>query len=267
MQKKKLIISMILSANLICGMVALPIEANAANTESMYVVERISAKGSLVGTSSYTYDKNGLVQQIIPNNAPTDTFTYEKGLLTKISDGYSDTVMRYDSKKRMKSRSADSGKATIRYTYNSDNLVSKSVSKTNYTGYVNKSTAKYSYDDNGNVTKRISGEGTAQVVTAYTYDKKGNFTGSKCETENYKLSYTCKNSYDSKGRLVKRVVKDSYKQKKAPSGVAAGRSSTNYSEKITYRQIKVPKSKVAAVKEQQYALLNNESPKVTAWYR
>ncbi len=264
MQKKKIIVSMILSASLICGTVALPIKVNAANTENMYVVDRISAKGSLVGTGSYTYDKNGLVQQIIPNNAPTETFTYEKGLLTKISDGYSDTVMRYDSKKRMKSLSANGG--TVRYTYNSDNLVSKSISKTNYTGYVNKNTMKYSYDDDGNVTKTTRDNGTAQVVTAYTYDKKGNFTGSKCETENYKLSYTCKNSYDSKGRLVKRVVKDSYKQKKAPSGVVAGRSATNYTEKITYRQIKVPKSKVAAVKEQQYALLNDESPKVTAWY-
>ena len=175
MQKKKLIISMILSANLICGMVALPIKVNAANTENMYVVDRISAKGSLVGTGSYTYDKNGLIQQIIPNNAPTETFTYEKGLLTKISDGYSDTVMRYDSKKRMKSLSANGG--TVRYTYNSDNLVSKSISKTNYTGYVNKNTMKYSYDDDGNVTKTTRDNGTAQVVTAYTYDKKGNFTG------------------------------------------------------------------------------------------
>lgn len=81
-------------------------------------------------------------------------------------------------------------------------------------------------------------------------------------------TYTSKNTYDSKGRLTKVVVKDSYKEKKNSNttGVVGGRSGTNYTTKYTYKQVDVPKSKVQAVREQQYALMNDESPKVTAWW-
>lgn len=260
MQGKKILAGMALTAGLFCGMAFLPTAVHAASTEQMYLVDKISGNGTQGGICHYTYDKNGMVKQMIPDLAPAEKYSYENGNLKKISDAGMVTVLSYDSKGRLKGKSAK-GK-TIRYTYNQDDQVSKSVSETNYTGYATKTTKTYRYDDDGNVTKTTSDTGSNQIVTKYTYDKKGNFTGSKSETDYYEKSVACKNTYDSKGRLVKRVVKGSHKQKNTSS---AGMSDANYTEEITYRQITVPKNKVAAVKEQQSALLGGESPKVSAW--
>ena len=261
--KRKQIVGLLLSASLLCSAMAIPLEANAASTETVYVVDKSTCKGSVTGVTNFQYDNNGMIVQWVSNVEPAMTFTYENGLLTKVSDPYTDiAVIHYDAKNRMKSKKTYN--SSIQYAYNGKGQVSKSVSKNNY-GI--KRTTKYSYDENGNPVKTTTSNDSAQIVTTYTYDGKGNFTGSKCETDSYNLSYTSKNTYDSKGRLVKRVVKDSYKQKQSQSGVASGRSATNYTETVTYRQVKVPKNKADAVKKQQFALLNDEAPvTIIPWY-
>ena len=163
----------------------------AEDMQKMWVVSKSCGAGTQGGECDYTYDENGLVQQMIPNLAPALTFTYKNGLLTKVSDNYSDySKMQYDSKKRMKSRTVYNGKT--QYTYNGKNQVVKSMFTASGSAYSYRSKyeTKYVYDKNGNVTKTIGKEGAGEWITTYTYDKKGNFTGSRSETDNSITTYT-----------------------------------------------------------------------------
>ena len=84
MQKKKLVASLVLSASLICGMIALPTEVNAANTETVYLIQNMTSTGSRTFNNVFSYNSNGMITNIVPQGYEQPfTCQYEKCLLLK----------------------------------------------------------------------------------------------------------------------------------------------------------------------------------------
>lgn len=191
------------------------------------------------------------------------TYTYNKnGLITKIDEGGSAVTYKYDSKKRIKKCDYTGAPGTIRhstvtYSYDKKGRIYKLNSEGSHLS--NTYCFTYSYDKNNKVVKVIedfSGHGadskysynkSKQIIKKtsgnsiynYAYDKRGNLKSVK----NTYSSTEYTNKYNKNKCLIKRTT------------------STGNTKKVCtfkYKKIKVDKKYVKQIKEQQWALLNND---------
>ncbi len=224
------------------------IKTNAAGTVEVYVLTSTEQKESDLKTT-YSYNSKGLLSKSVSSSGTntTNKYTYKNGLLTKSSskNNYSTekVTFSYDKKKRLvqENRVYVSGNDVFKtkevYFYNKKNQIIKS-----------------NYEEDG--PEALAGV----TVFSFSYDKKGHLAKSKSK---YGIS---KYSYDAKGFLKKvtygssaTTLKNTYK-----NGLLIRRVQSNkdedYSAKVNflyqYKKIKVPKSYVSLVKEQQNNILD-----------
>lgn len=206
------------------------------------------------GSNRYSYNSNGLVSRH-SSDIKVSSFKYNGKKLksfTEKSKNSSTTTKAnvvYDKSGRIdevvyKGQSS-SNSYTDYYYYNSKGLVSKIVC----VGSVFLSgTDNYHYNKKKQLTK-IEGKG---LTATYKYDKKGYCNGQ---------SYGPTSGYGfTRYFFMKNVFKNGLLIKVGSSTTGTGSSKYSYS-KVSYKTIRVPKSYLSKVKQQQKAIFN-PNPKV-----
>jgi len=232
---------------------ATPAKAFAGGKTSVWVIDKAVTKYTgAKSTDTITYNKNGLV-------------TCHKSV-TKGEDNYNETYSDnygYTSKSAFKKfivKINGEKQGSFTFTLNSKGYVTKSVQKSTTTG--NKYAYTYKYNKKGQVssikskretfTYKFNSKGLLSQITmksnegdksvfGYKYDSKGNLTKG---LYNKKTERTYKNTYKN-GRLAKQVVKGTD-------------GTVMYTCTYTYKKVKVPKSLVKMIKEQQGILANHQ---------
>lgn len=208
--------------------------------------------------TTYKYNKNGLISKCSSSNVyggaggvSGQSYKYSNGKISKIVDraGIGTSVFSRDKKGRVTKTVSITGQAINTYKYNKSGKATKSnFTFKNYLGQVaQRATSVIAYNKKGLISKVKTTGGFMDGTRTYTYDSRG-MLKSESVSGSYKTTY--KNTYKS-GRLVKSV---STKQ-----GIG---NTDKYVETTVYKYktIKVPKSYVAKVKDQQKALFKVTPP-------
>lgn len=208
--------------------------------------------------TTYKYNKNGLISKCSSSNAfgggagvAGQTYKYSKGKISKVVDrvGIGTSVFTRDKKGRVVKTVGITKQAINTYKYNkAGKAIKNNFTFKNYLGEVaQKATSTITYNKKGLISKVKTTGGFMDGTRTYTYDSRG-MLKSEAVSGSYKTTY--KNIYKS-GKLVKRI------------GTKQNVGNTDkYVETTTYKYktIKVPKSYVARVKDQQKALFKVTPP-------
>ena len=201
-------------------------------------------------TTKYTYSSKGLLTKRVTKTEsgtlPVMKYTYKGKKLIKVSNPDASLKISYKKGKRAQATwvmaQSSTNKTVEKYTIKSGKL--KKVKLVRYftdpmTGEQGSNTQTVSYVyKKGVPAKMISSQGGHKVVTTIAYDAKGNLKKAKTGVA-AAAKYTLK--YDKHGSLVKRTDSDN-----------------NQAWVYTYKKINVPIGCVPVVKEQTWAITNDE---------
>ncbi len=258
-------VAWIIAIVLMASLLFLPYHpAKAAAKEKIYVVSAMKLNDGMTTLTNNKTNKKGFIKTI---KSPIDiqTFTYGKKFRLKkyvsqvISGDFKGTdTWTYTWKKgllkKKTGKSAD-GTETQTYTYNKKKQIKSSANTWSNSEGTNVSQSSYKYKK-GHVAKETAkGTGWTNVIT-YKFDKRKNVTSVSAISNGRQVSYyKAAITYKKKGpSIIKTRRKNPMMDKEE-----------NLTISFTYKKIKVKKSYVKAIKEQQWKLINNAGCCSFAW--
>lgn len=218
-------------------MAAVMTPVSAASTKTVYVISKITSKGSFGNsTTSYTYNSKGFVTKAVTSSERygknTTTYSYNsKNQITQIksvSPGFGTFTLKYKYKNNLPV-SVSEGNSVRTFTCNKNGLCTKISSKEE--GYPQ----TYTYNKKNQLTKV---KYPSSTVT-FTYDKYGYRTKQTVKSTSTNVT-TFKNTCKKKGGSYKLVTQKTYQ-----AGKLVGTNT------YTYKAIKVKTANVNAVERQQ----------------
>ena len=223
---------------------------NAAKTKDMYLIKSIKTTDNS-RYSNYTYTKNGLVKKE-ENESSIIDYIYKNGYIAKEVEKYKEHNIKFITKQTYKKgylvkkvRKAPDGTWVWKYSRNKKGQIIKET----ITGE-EKFSNTYIYKNN-RVRKAVYRDENMKGIYRYTYDKKG--YPIKIDDPYYFTKI--KNIYKN-GRLV--TKKFNIKEKNAVKN-DLGDTTSSLEYQLLYVKKKVPRSKVARVKDQQRRLIDDQN--------
>lgn len=266
--KKKTFVSMVMAILMVFSFVLLPAgQAEAAKKKTVYVltgINYITEDGKEMRIHTYSYNKKGMLKSGVRGHGTVKMkFTYDKkGRLKTFQNKLNEWQVRtytYNKKGKISKvdteyRDAASGKVLYDgfhsvYTYKKKKVVKEKASGTVYDEAQEKSVPvtydiRYTYDKKGRLASKEN-KTTGDKVTI-TYDKKGSADKMVYKMSDLTSTIISRNTYNKKGLLTR--MEEDY------SDTLGEKEQNIYT--YTYKKMKVKKSMVSKIKDQQKALLN-----------